>query len=355
MTARLFTCRTRRTFVLLMTNLSVTTRPGPRSGLARPQARLLHPSLWVVCVAVAMSSCIDHPPGPPLRAEHVRVVVPDALDADVVADTLVILVGGDHPEVLFVPMRSDAFEPARRLAIPAEAAGAVQVRAAPGRIYLRTLRDRVASYSSEGDPERPPWVRALVSFRFSAGSDGRVFFPSSRYENFALQTAGPGAITTRPFGPLPPIEPPRISRARSGPGLEPLILAPHEEGGPVITFGNRSGILRTWAPDGSPLGAVAVPAELLAEAVPATRSAIGRAGAPLAHGLQRGCDGEIVLTLGGRRARAIKVRPDASGFEPLGTVEGSRLRLPFLPREPDFTTVCDGRVIRLGLIRSAGP
>jgi len=303
-------------------------------------------------MCVTLSSCTDRVPGEQFHAEHVRVEVPGALDADVLADTLVVLVGGDRPEVLYLPMRGDAFEPARKVSVPSEAAGAVQLRVAPGRLYLRTPQDGVAAYSSEGTPARPLWVRALVPFRYSVGSDGRVYFPSSRYENFALQTAGPGARTTRPFGPLPPGEPPRVSRARSGPGLEPLILAPHEDGALVITFSNRSGVVRLWDPDGSPIGAVAVPARLLAEAVPATRSALGRAGAPLAHGLQRGCDGEIVLTLGGRRARTVKVRPDASGFEPLGTVAGSGLRLPFLPREPDFTTVCDGRVIRLGLSRS---
>jgi len=247
----------------------------------------------------------------------------------VAGDTAVILVGPESPRILFVPLR-DAGGPGRggegagpppapegrTLELGAWARYAEEIRAMGNRLYLAVPGAGVAVLDTNGALRREDEIRRGVPAGFAPGPDGRVYHRAARFEQFVVESSGPRMQSSRPFARRPPAEAPTVSRARSGPGLHPNLLV--EDRGRLILFSNRSGLVLTFAPDGSPLASFALPEELLSRAIPQTRSAIGQPGRPLASGLRRGCDGEVILTLADRRATVLRIHPDESRVEVVG-------------------------------------
>jgi len=280
----------------------------------------------------------------PVRALPVK----GALGFDVVGDTAVILMGPESPRILFVPLRSapvgrlDGEVPVptapptgRTLALGAWARNAGEIRAREDRLYLSVPGAGVAVLDPDGALRRDDEIRRPVPAGFVPGPGGRVYFPASTFEQFAVESAGPRTQSARPFVRRAHDQAPTVSRARSGPGLDPSLLV--DEGGRLILFSNRSGVIRTFAPDGSPLTSFGLPEVLLSRAIPQTRSAIGQPGRPLATGLHHGCDGEVILTLGDRRATVVRIYPDEDRVEVVGFA-GRRAR----GGAPRTATLCEG-------------
>ncbi|TVP50193.1 MAG: hypothetical protein EA350_00950 [Gemmatimonadales bacterium] len=257
-----------------------------------------------------------------------------AVSFDVIGDTAVILAGPENARILFVPLRGSGGA-VRTVELGPWARHAGEVRAMGDRLYLSVPGAGVAVLDPDGVLRREDEIRRPVPAGFVPGPDGRVYFRASTFEQFAVESAGPRMQSTRPFARSAPVEAPAVSRARSGPGLHPNLLV--EGGGRLILFSNRSGMIRTFAPDGSPLASFGLPPDLLSRAVPQTRSAIGQPGRPLASGLHRGCDGEVILTLADREATVVRIFPDESRVEVVGFA-GRRAR----GGPPRIATLCGG-------------
>jgi hypothetical protein len=312
-------------------------------------------------------------------------------DFDMLGDTAVILTDERQPLLVFVPLRDassgdDASEPplepsarppgaqsasllpagrsgfrvvrrpedrespesvarpvARVVSLPTWGRYVTHLRVAGDRIFLGGATGGLAVLDPEGTRLAELEIRRTVPRAFAPTPEGIVYYPSSRFELFHTETAGPGRQSARPFLRRPDPEPPKVSRARSGPGLEPVMVVDRE--GTLHRFSNRSGVVTSHDATGEIVATTHLPERVLARAVPSTRSSVGRAGGPLARGLRLGCDGEVVLTLADSRGTVVRLHPGEGRAEVVGAIGRGGSSPDHGAGSGRVATLCEGRVL----------
>lgn len=230
----------------------------------------------------------------------------------------------------------------RIVTLPAWGRYVTHLRVAGDRIFLGGATGGLAVLDRDGARIAELEIRRTVPRAFAPAPDGAVYFPSSRFAHFHTETAGPGGQAARPFLRRVEPEPPTVSRARSGPGLDPVMVV--DRSGVLHRFSNRSGVLTSHVASGEQVATTHLPERVLSRAIASTRSSVGRPGGPIATGIRLGCDGEVVLTLADSRGTVVQVHPDEGRAEIVGAIgrggsgpgNGSGTRR--------VATLCDGRV-----------
>jgi hypothetical protein len=273
-------------------------------------------------------------PGVPIRA------------FDLMGDTAVILTDAEEPVLLFVPVRGGALgTPARIVELPYWRNRVTQLRTAGEWIFLGGDVGGVVLMSPDGERQLDREIVRPIPRGFAPGPDGVVYFTWSVYSGFHTAAAGPARAGLRPFARRLDPEPPTLSRARSGPGLDAVLVVDPE--GQLVRFSNRSGVITRHAPDGAVTRVLPVPEALLAGAISRSSSGIGRPGAPLATALRLGCDGELVLTLGDRVRSVLRVELESGEVERVG--ELGRVRPGRAAGAGSgsgrVATLCEGRIL----------
>lgn len=317
-------------------------RPGRTpSGRVRGGSVTLAPPLAAILAVCGLAACggdpgapspAGSPPGTPVRA------------FDLMGDTAVILTDAEAPELLFVPIRAGALgEPARRVELPSWGDRVTQLRTAGRWIFLGGEQGGVVLMSPEGQRQIEREIVRPIPAGFAPSPEGVVYFASTVYAGFHVAAAGPARAGPRPFARRLDPEPPVLSRARSGPGLDPALVVDHE--GHLVRFSNRSGVVTRHAPDGGLTHVLPVPEALLAGAIARSRSGIGRPGSPLAVALRVGCEGELVATLGDRNRSVLRIALEAGAVERVGALGARRRGEGTGSGSGRIATLCDGRIL----------
>ncbi len=254
---------------------------------------------------------------------------------DLMGDTAVLLTDAAEPELLFVPVRGGVpGSTARRVELPYWGDRVTQLRTAGEWIFLGGAQGGVVLMTPEGERLLDREIVRSIPRGFAPGPDGVVYYAASNWVGFHTAAAGPARAGARPFARHLEPAAPVLSRARSGPGLDGALVVDRE--GYLVRFSNRTGVITRYAPDGSLVGRLAVPAELLSGAISRSRSGIGRPGGPLAVAIRLGCDGELVVTLGDRVRSVLVVDLVAGEVERVGALGA---------RSGRIATLCDGRIL----------